>query len=449
MTFLAPGFLLAAAAAAAGVIGLHLLVARRGPSAALPTARFVPAAATVVVAVEKRPRNLLLLLIRVTAIALAGAAFAQPHFTAHRARVLRIVVADRSSDVADIRPVRDSARRLLRDGDALVVFDSAAHVVPVAGAADTAAALDRVSARGSLSSALIVARREAARQRASADSIEMDLVSPATGDEIDAATPAIRALWPGRIRVVTVAGAQDSSAPTRIILRGAVDDPLRAAAPLRHRVLDDGGTGARVESAADPGVRIVRDLPGAADSDWVRGGQGRVLIAWPAARVAPAWPARVPSDTVGAVVTFQPDPITVVASFARSWRLGAASGRVRARWIDGDPAVVEHQMGGGCIRDAAIPVPATGDLVLRPEFGDLITALVRPCGDMWRAVSPSTQAAVAMIAGTGPLLTSDSIDPATGAEEPVVPWLLGAALVLIAAEALVRRGRPNSVLRPA
>jgi hypothetical protein len=447
MTFLAPGFLFAAAAAAAGIVGLHLLVARRGPSAALPTARFVPETATAVVSVEKRPRDLLLMLTRVAAIALAGVAFARPQLAVHRTAVVRIVVADRSSDVADIRSVQDSVRQLLRDGDVLVLFDSGAHVVPAPGLADTSAALERVPVRGRLSSALIVARREAARQRRRADSIEMDLISPVTGDEIDAATPAIRALWPGRIRVVAVAGAHDSAGPSRIMLRGAADDPLRAVAPLR-RAMDEAGTGTRVSTPADPRVLIVRDLPAAADSAWVRAGQGRVLIAWPAAGVAPAWPAREPRDTVGAVVAFQPDPITIVASLPRSWRLDAASGRVRARWIDGDPAVVEHQMGGGCIRDAAIPVSATGDLVLRPEFGDLVTAFVRPCGDMWRAVSPATPAALAMIAGTGPLLASDSIVPATESEEPVVPWLLGAALVLLAAELLVRRGRANPALRP-
>jgi hypothetical protein len=447
MTFLAPGFLLAAAVAAAGIVGLHLLVARRGPSAVLPTTRFVPATATAIVAVEKRPRDLLLLLTRVAAIALAGVAFARPQFAVHRTAVVRIVVADRSSDVADMRSVRDSVRQLLRDGDALVIFDSAAHAVPAPGTVDTVAALERVPARGRLSSALIVARREAARRRGGSDSIEMDLVSPVTGDEIDAATPAIRALWPGRIRVVTVAGAPDSPGPSTIMLRGEADDPLRAATPLR-RAMDGAGAGARAGATADPQVLIVRDLPTATDSAWVRAGQGRVLIAWPAAGVVPPWPAREPGDTAGAVVAFQPDAIAVVASFARSWRLDAASGRVRARWIDGEPAVVEHPMGCGCIRDAAIPVSATGDLVLRPEFGDLVAALLRPCGDMWRAVSPATPAAVAMIVGTGPLLASDSIDPATESEEPAVPWLLGTALLLIVAELIVRRGRANPALQP-
>jgi hypothetical protein len=447
MTFLAPGFLLAAAAAAAGIVGLHLLVAGRGPSAVLPTARFVPVTATAVVVVEKRPRDLLLLLTRVAAVALAGVAFGRPQFAVHRTAVVRIVVADRSSDVADVRSVQDSVRQLLRDGDALVVFDSAAHVVRAPGTADTAAALERVTGRGRLSTALIVARREAARRRSRADSIEMDLVSPVTGDEIDAATPAIRALWPGRIRVVTVAGVPDSPVPARISLRGAADDPLRAVAPLR-RALGDAGTGARARTNAEPQVLIVRDLPTAADSAWVRGGQGRVLIAWPAAGVAPAWPARERGDTVGAVVAFQPNPIAVVAAFPRSWRLDAASGPVRARWIDGDPAVVERQMGGGCIRDAAIPVSATGDLVLRPEFGDLVTALIRPCGDTWRAVSPAAPGALAMIAGTGPLLAADSIVPATESEEPVVPWLLGTALVLIAADVIVRRVRATAALQP-
>lgn len=441
MTLLAPGYLVAAAIAAGIALGLHFLVTRHGPSAVLPTARFIPAAPAAIVAVARRPRDLVVLVIRVAALGLVGLAFARPHIRSHRHGTVRIVVADRSSDAADIGQVRDSVKQRLRDGDVLVVFDSAARVVPPRGATAAVASLDRASVRGRLSSALIVARRQAARLRTAADSIEMDLISPVTGDELDAATPAIRTLWHGRIHVVQVVAARDSALPLQVAVRGTAADPLRDAAPLRRRLPNAERTNElHGASATTPGVRIVRDVPLAGDSAWARTGQGHVLVVWPGAGGAGGWLARQPTDTVGAVVAFQPAPIAVVASFVRRWRLDASIGRVRARWIDGEPAVVEHAAGDGCIRDVAIPVPASGDLVLRPEFADLVEALLRPCGDAWRAVAPVAESGVALIAGSGPLMASDSVAPASG-DEPLVPWLAGAALVLLIVEAIVRRDR--------
>jgi hypothetical protein len=445
MTLLAPGYLVAAAVAAGIALGLHLLVTRHGPSAVLPTARFIPAEPAAIVAVARRPRDLVVLLIRVATLGFVGLAFGRPVVTSHRHGTVRIVLADRSSDAGDIAQMRDSVRQLLRDGDVLVVFDSAAHVVP-RGGANAATSLGRASVRGSLSSALIVARRQAARLRTAADSIEMDLISPVTGDELDAATPAIRALWGGRIHVVRVAAAHDSGAPPQVSVRAPAGDPLRDAAPVRQRMLSAGATELADGSAATPGVRIVRDAPAAEDSAWARTGQGRVLVVWPRVGDAAGWLARQPIDTVGAVVAFRPAPIAVVASFARQWRLDARIGRVRARWIDGEPAVVEHAAGDGCIRDVAIQVPVSGDLVLRPEFGDLVAALLRPCGDAWRVVAPVAESDVAMIAGSGPLMASDAVAAASG-DEPFVPWLAGAALVLLIVEAMVRRdrARPSAV----
>src|SRR5579863_1299558 len=442
MTLLAPGYLAAAAVAGGIALGLHLLVTRHGPSAVLPTARFVPAAPAAIVAVTRRPRDLVVLLIRVATLGFAGLAFARPVFTSHRHGTVRIVLADRSSDAGDIGQVRDSVRQILREGDVLVVFDSAARVVPPAGANAAADSLDRVSVRGRLSAALIVARREAARLRTAGDSIEMDLISPVTGDELDAATPAIRTLWAGRIHVVRVPAAGDSSTPPRVMMRASAGDPLLDAAPVRQRMLGAGGAG-----GATPGVRIVRDIPAAEDSAWARAGEGRVLVVWPGVGDPAGWLPRQPVDTVGAVVAFGPGPIAVVAAFARRWRVAASNGRVRARWIDGEPAVVEHAAGSGCIRDVAIPVPVAGDLVLRPEFEELVAALLRPCGDAWRPVLPVAQSSVAMIAGSGRLMASDSVAAASG-DEPLVPWFAGAALVLLIVEAVIRRGRARLSAMP-
>jgi hypothetical protein len=447
MTLLAPGYLVAAAVAAGIALGLHLLVTRHGPSAVLPTARFIPVAPAAIVSVTRRPRDLVVLLLRVATLGFAGLAFARPVVTAHRHGTVRIVLADRSSDAGDIGQVRDSVRQVLRDGDVLVVFDSAAHVVPPGRAKAVADSLDRAFARGSLSAALIVARRQAARLRTTADSIEVDLISPVTGDELDAATAAIRTLWGGRIHVIHVVAARDSGELPQIVMRAPAGDPLLDAAPVRQGMRRAAGTGLAGASAATPVVRIVRDGPAADDTVWARTGPGRVLVVWPGVGDPAGWLPRRPVDTVGAVVAFRPDPITVVASFARRWRLDGSTGRVRARWIDGEPAVVEHPAGTGCIRDVAIPVPVAGDLVLRPEFGDLVAALLRRCGDAWRPVAPVAPSGVAMIAGSGPLMVSDSVAGATG-DEPLVPWLAAAALVLLIVEAVVRRDRSQPSAAP-
>jgi hypothetical protein len=352
---------------------------------------------------------------------------------------MRLVVADRSRHVADIGAVRDSARRLLRPGDALVVFDSAARVVSPATARDTAASLRRSAARGLLSTALVAARREAARSRDRADSLELDIISPLSADEIDAATPRIRTLWRGRIRVVRVSAAAAATSPPVIALRGAADDPLRVVASLRAVVAaaaaGDGGSGT---------VRVVRDAATASDSAWARGGPAggpaRVLIIWPAVGVAPPWPARTRTDTAGAVVVFRPSPVAVVAAFPRLARLDTAGGvRAIARWADGEPAAVERPLGAGCVRDVAIAVPPTGDFVLRPEVARLVGAVLAPCGGDAGAGAPASPGEVAALAGQGPLLARRDIAVGDPASEPVVPWLLGAALLLMLAEVRVRR----------
>jgi hypothetical protein len=441
MTFLAPGFLLAAAAAAAVTVGLHFLVTRQPPSASLPTARFIPVASTTIVAAARRPRDLLLLLVRVAAFGLVGMAFARPQLTSHRSPVMRIVVADRSRDVADIHSVRDSVRRLLRAGDMLVVFDSAAHAVPPAHAMDTAASLQRMAVRGTLSSALIVARREASRWRGRADSLELDLVSPLADDELDAGTPAVRALWGGRVRVVRMVSARGSIAPPMLTLRGPPDDPLRVAAPFRTGASEGPPIVADARAPAlATDVRVVRDQPTAADSTWTRIGHGHTLVVWPAMGATAPWPFRRPADTVAAVVVFRPAAVVVVAAFSRTWRLGAGA-HVSARWVDGDPAAVEHTLGAGCVRDVAIGVPTSGDLVLRPEFARLVATLVRPCGDTTDAAIPASPSDVAMLAGTGRLFATGAIETSAGVDDPIVPWLLGAALLLVAVEVLARRGR--------
>ena len=425
MTFLAPLFFYIGLGVAVGAVALHFIVTRQPTSSPLPTVRFVPTSAVRVTTVAPIPEDLLLLLVRVLAALVIGAAFARPILIPRRRAVARIVLADVSRGSARIQEVRDSARSLLGAGDALVVYDSGAHVVrkDVVGAA---AALTQTEHKGRLSPALIAALRTASDIRASADSVELVIVSPLPVAEVDGATLAIRALWPGRARIVRVAARGDSLAPPPgLAVRGGADDGVALAAS------------AAGIPASDSAVRIVRGLASAADSAWAAGGR-RTLVRWPAVGAPPGWRVRAHSDTATAVIA---GDAPVVYPMERRWALDTAAHptRVSARWVDGQPAAVEYAVGPGCIRDVAIPVPTYGDLVLRPAFGRLVRALGAPCETIagGRALGAEETAA---LAGAGPLAARDAIRAPDVLATPLVPWLIAAALGLVLLELFVRRG---------
>ncbi len=412
MTFGAPAFLLVSAVAAAAIGALHLITLREPRGTMLPTARFVPSGTSVVRRWIRRPTDGPLLACRLAAVCLTGLAFARPRPREPRVALVTIVAADRSDDVADLGAVADSARRWTgmeaADGSGagarrrvlLVLFDSSARLVEshvedsLARLAGPHVAGGVVSGmrHGSISTALVAAMQAAGRWRDRADSVEMVLISPLAADEEDAATGPLRAQWAGRIGVVRVA---ERPAPR----------PDRMARPV---------------------------------VDWPPDGR--------AAHTVP----RVPADSVGAVVA---GDVVVVAAFARPWRLDGAGGRVVARWSDGDPAAVERarrapgsSTPGSCERDVAIPIPAEGDLTLRPEFRRLQAALHAPCG----AADDPPPGGRAPLAWTGAGAVSPtrvamaSVGRGVDAEPPRRSWL-GALLLALAALALlaelaIRRG---------
>jgi N-terminal double-transmembrane domain len=129
MSFLAPGFFYASLAVAAGVVALHFIVTRQPRAAVLPTARFVPNLPANATARATRPSDLLLMLLRVLLVLLIGAGLARPIFKPSRNRSARVILVDASRSVGDISAVRDSATRYYREGDAVILFDSAARAV--------------------------------------------------------------------------------------------------------------------------------------------------------------------------------------------------------------------------------------------------------------------------------------------------------------------------------
>ena len=443
MTFLAPVFFYLGLGVAGAALALHFIVTRQPPSSPLPTVRFVPQGSVRVTTIA-RPRHWWLLAARMLAAILAGAAFAQPVLVPDSRPVARVVRADVSRDVASVDELRDSVQALLGAGDALIAFDTAARVV-VAGAGEGGAggvagpdrmvALERSTAPARLSPALVTALRTATAMRERADSIELVLVSPMRAPTVDEATLAIRALWPGAIRLVRIAHADTGSMQlsTSVVVRDA-----RASDALHAGVLAAGLLGAASSREA---VRLARGAASAEDSAWAAS-ERRTLVRWPADGAPPGWVERAAADTAGAVVA---GSAAVVHRFARHHDLASTSmtgARVVARWVDGAPAAVERDAGDGCIRDVAIAVPERGDLVLRPAFARLLRELAAPCARGAGAAALDS-ALLASIIGAdldaGSAVPRDAIAAPDTIATPLVPWLIAATLLMLLVELLLRR----------
>ena len=360
MTWLLPSALAIGGIAAAVAVALHFIARSRPLAEPLPTARFIPErpihARTRSIALTDIP----LLLIRVAAVLLLAAAIAAPVLAAARGRVARVIVADRSRDVANLQEVRDSVRALFRTGDVLVAFDTDAAVVP------SLDSLKSIDAKGSLSTGLAAAVRAGAALATRVDSAELVIVSPLTDAEIDRATLPIREIWPGRARVVRTTALLSGTGVPRsarddVVTNGTTDDPVVAGLSLMGITAPTGN------------IRLVRTRVPASDTAWARD-SGHVLIHWPSADENAHWPKRATIDAIGGVASTGG---TLVARFPRLWFV---EGHAIARWADGEPAAVERAIGHGCIRDVAIVFDPASDVTLRSSFRDFVRPLLDPCG---------------------------------------------------------------------
>ena len=380
MTFLAPLWFAVAAVAAAGIVALHLITTRRPPAAPLPTARFVPDGDARAASHASRPTDVPLLLLRLLALVLLGAAFAGPVSRGGGASLARVVILDRSRSA--LSDVRDSAQLIVRRGDAIVLADSAPRSVRK-GATDSLRALTPNLSAGSISAAFVTARRAARELTDRADSVELVIVSPFTRDEFDAATVPLAASWPGRVRIVR-----------------------SQAAPIPVRV--------------EP--RIVSGALSTADSLAAR--DGAAVVHWPpiAARAPVAEGVWVRGTTL-------------VALLGR--RTIDTTGRTIARWADGTPAVVERSLGRGCVREVGIGVPLAGDLTLRPTFVRFRTAITGGCGVRARDEAASDSIVSSLVRGGA--AASARLFAADDESSPLAPWLLGVAMLALVAEWFVRR----------
>ena len=413
MGFTAPGYLVAAAIAAAGLLAAHFIVRRQPPALALPTARFVPDAPAVTTGWTRVPGDLLVLLLRVLCVLLAGFALARPSFDEPSAASPKVILVDRSRAIADTTEVLDSVARLRADGDVVISYASRAFQD---GASPTS------TDRGSLSAGLVAAVRSASRFRGSADSVELVIVSSFAAEQVDAATARLREEWPGRARLVRVSGRAMPPTSGAVTVSSGPLDPMRVALAA-----------GRPATPAD--VRIIRDSVSGADSAWAAAGTGRVLVHWPRSS-APAGFVAVQQPVRAGGVVMQPPAL--IANLVRRWQhVPALGSNAIAWWIDGGVAASESAHGGGCVRSVAIPVSASGDFVLRADLHELLRELVQACGGE-PAFTSLPPAELAMLAGRGGLAPAASFaqDPAT--ETPLTKWLLLASLACALLELAIR-----------
>lgn len=474
LTFGAPLLLAAAAFAALGVAGLHLLRRSERRPAPLPTARFIPPQAASTFVRMSRINDAWLLALRVGALLLAGAGMARPVISWRSAETARVILVDRSRSVASAQRTMDvlASIRSSPGRDRVIAFDSVP--APAADAVDSAA-LTPSMARGSLSAALVAGVREAARLQSRYREVQLHLISPPAVEEMDAATSAIRSQWRGTITIHRVAPPSPVPAHTVVETALTVDDivgaAIRNALPvvasgeagsLRDGVRDEpapasrgSGTTSEIEGgrvAPDatarrdlpPGsigrgvaARMVRGRPTVADSAWARE-RGRVLVLWPA--------TDVPDDSLRALASDSGAAIGHLSAFPLAQPVGGES-RSIVWWSDGRAAAVESSLGDGCIRDVGFVPVRAGDFALSLAFRRIVQRLAAPCGAA-SVLQPLPDDAVAALGAPSASSSIPRVAPRPAAS-PLASWLLGAALITALLELLLRRdaSRPVAVDR--
>jgi hypothetical protein len=355
---------------------------------------------------------LILLTLRVLAVAVIAAAFAQPVGEPDRVVTTRLVLMDRSRAVGAEQVARDSALAVLREGDPLIVFDTAT-VVHTQGARDSAAALVRSTAQPSLSAALIAAERAALDLRELADSVELVIISSFADTAWDAATAALRARWRGRVRLVHIPMVGGDTSPPIVDVRGPASDPVRAAlAPLA--------------SEGEARVRVVRRAVLESDSAWARA--GHVLLHWP-------------SDTADTELSAQGvvvGDVVLAAPLVRRTVAPSGDALVMARFADGSPAVVEQTHGDGCIREVGFDFPPAGDVPLRESSRRVGALLAGPC-QQHATYAKVDSARLATLQGEGALLATSRLPRAPKRGSRTTAWLLIIGALLLLAEVAARR----------
>ena len=408
MSFLAPGWIGLALLASAAVVGIHLIAWRLPRTVALPTARFVPDEPARRAARNIRPADFGLLALRVAMLLLAGLALARPRFDRTPNGAATVVAIERLGARVDTATLRG----LAQSGDArFVVFDTIAR--PLSEESHALREATQPGAQPSLTVGLLAALREAHGLESEYDSVRIVLASAFTRAAFDNATQAVRRLWPDSIRLVRLPNAT-TLMTTRVDIREGVDDPVVAGI----RLAEANGL-IRGES------RVTREAVAEAAP-----GAGKTLVIWPRMPDGRQRTGGIHAGDATTIGYFIPTPL-------------GDSGRMIARWVNGEPAAREIAGAEGCVRYIGFDVPNLGDFVLTPSFQHLAAELLAPCGRVNQEPAPDS----VLQALTAPPRdgTAAVIEKARNGNK--IAALLMIAAVLLGALELWLRRRSSPVLR--
>jgi len=440
----APWILGAAVLAALATGVLHFISVRRPPVLLLPTMRFLPERSVRAVSRSARPSDLLLLLLRVMALLLTGAALSGLYWRASGVKHGRVVVIQRSQD-GNIETVRDAAAQAMRGAYAadtatrVVVMDSVARVLSAAESQafkpETMSTVvwGKTTPAATFSAAVLAATRAASllvREERNVDAVDLVIVAPFVRDWKDAAGPSVRAAWPGVIRFHAsrnVVDSTDAKAAQRnrsvALVGGKASDAVQSALEVRGWVAPSGGATsapAMAEANSRASAASVSPIP----------------VEWPASGVPEGWTVSNPT-TVGAVVARGE---ALVFPFARVSHLPDAmlsQGRPLVWWSDGEVAAFEIPTATSCTRHVGIPVPASSDLLQGQAARALLMALTGPCGGE-RETRLLSANELRALSGTGLAAPASAFKSAAVVRTPWAALLLMLAIALLIVEWFLR-----------
>ncbi|MEP6836385.1 MAG: hypothetical protein ABJB74_23550 [Gemmatimonas sp.] len=429
----APWMFGAAVFAALATCVLHFLSVRRPPVLLLPTMRFLPERPVRAVSRNARPSDLFLLLLRVLALLLLGVALSGLYWRGSGIKHGRVVVLQ-AANSGDVLGTQNAVTRALSGAFAadtvtrIVVMDTTAHMLSAAQTKAFKAETISAPMKGanypaaSLSAAILTATRAASalvREERNVDAVDLVIVAPFVRNWKDAAFPAVRATWPGAIRLFNASPVVDSTnAYVRrlALVGGKASEAVVSALEVRGWTLSNSGTSYVQTASAVPFVPI--------------------SLEWPASGAPEGWTASN-ANTVGAIIARGEALVFPFERVAHIPDAILAQGRALAWWSDGEVAAVELPTSTSCTRHVGIAVPPSSDVLQGQAARALLQALSGPCGGE-RDVGQLSEGEVRDVSGTGLAAPATTFKSNAVIHTPWAPLWLILAIALLICEWFVR-----------
>lgn len=442
---------------------LHFLVRRPPARAELPTARFLTPDPRTRVALDRRPRDLLLLLLRVAFLLLLGLGLAGPRLVGERDGTATWVLLDGDPGMVPMWEEALSATREVLSGlegkILLLAMGEVVREIPVAGFVEGEAVSPPVRGEGAGYLGTFRALRRRLEAEPVLDSVEVVLV---TRPRREAWTPGfggVRAmLYPGSVRVVEVGVPGEGEGE-----RAPGEDAAPEAGTGGALVVRPAGEGRYVKAALEALGRTVEVA--LSTEGRVPAGGGQLVVAPGAGSVAGLLEAAARGDTVvveagspgvgGDPLVWDPRSGTPPGPASSTLLAGdvrvpgallheggpVAGARIPLTGEDGRPAAAAMVLGEGCLVVAGFRLEG-GGLPLQPAYPRLLEELARGCRPSAGGSGALDRGALEILRGAGlpRRVGVDGLATETGID--LSHWFLLTALALAILETFLGYRKP-------